>query len=148
MQHKFLVQISYEKHSQMIGSPLTSVHRLRHRSPNLMWRELKSELSRQYSSIPFNSHATQAFAHLQQGLDELLKMYLCCASEILSKIHHPSDLSQFLAEGLNHYTAVYGLNSRKLMNNAVGHWCVHWRSWKTASEISMHLMQATKSQRL
>ena len=39
----------------------------------------------QYSGIPFPSHATQAFAQLEQGLDELLDMYLHPPSEFLSK---------------------------------------------------------------
>ena len=59
--------------SKMVKSPLTSVHRVRDRSPNFSWRELKSKLSMQYSSIPFDSHTTQTFAHLQQGQDEILE---------------------------------------------------------------------------
>ena len=50
---------------KMIGSPLTSAQKLREETPYLMWKELKSGLSRQYSSIAFDCHATQAFAHLQ-----------------------------------------------------------------------------------
>ena len=69
----------------MVGPPLNSAHRLRVRSPNLTWGELKSDFSRQYSSIPFNSHATQAFAWLQQGPDELHKMYVHHASKLLLK---------------------------------------------------------------
>ena len=38
-----------------------------------MWKELKSKLSGQYSSIPFDSHVFQAYTNLQQGLDELLE---------------------------------------------------------------------------
>ena len=37
-----------------------------------------------------------------QGYDELLKMYLHCVSELLSKIHHMMDMSQIPA-GLNNY---------------------------------------------
>ena len=39
----------------------------------------------QYSSIPFHSHAIQAFAQLEQGPDELFDMYLNHASELLLK---------------------------------------------------------------
>ena len=56
----------------------------------------------------------QPFAHLQQGPDELLEMYLHHASELLWKIHCMMDTSQIQAEGINYYTMVYGLNSHKL----------------------------------
>ena len=45
--------------------------------------ELKRELSMQYATIPFDSHATQPFAQIGQGLDELLDMYLHHVSELL-----------------------------------------------------------------
>ena len=101
--------------SKMIRSPLTSAHWLREGTPNLMWKEFKCKLSKQYSSIPFDSHVTQAFAHLQQGLDELFKMYPHHASGLLSKIYHTSD--------------------NRVHNGD---------PWKTASEISMHLMHAMR----
>ena len=37
-------------------------------------------------------------------------------------------MSKITAEGLNHYTMVYGLNSRKLRKSVVGHHSVLWRS--------------------
>ena len=77
--------------------------------------DLKSELSRQYSAQPFNSHATQAFSHLQQGSNGLLEMYLHHASELLLKIHHMTEMSPIPAEDLSHYTMVCGLNS------------IHWK---------------------
>ena len=112
----------------MIWSPLTSAHRLRDELPNLMWGGSKNKLSRQYSSVPFDSHVTQSFAHLQQGLDELLKIYFHCASKLLLKIHHTSDMSNISAEGLNHNTVVYVLNSRELRASVVGHCSVEWRN--------------------
>ena len=45
----------------------------------------QKELSIQYSTIALDSHFAQAFAQLEQGLDELLDMYLHCTSELLSK---------------------------------------------------------------
>ena len=75
----------------------------------------------QYSTILFNSHVFQAFTQLEQGLDELLDMYLYHISELLSKIYHTSDMSGILA-GLNHYTVVYSLNCRRLKDSVVGHW--------------------------
>ena len=32
------------------------------------------------------------------------------------------------ADDMDHYTVVYGLNSRKLRESVVGHWSVHWGS--------------------
>ena len=98
----------------MIGSPLTSAHTLREGLPNVMWKELKRTLSRQYSSIPFNSHTSQAFAYLQQGPDELLEMYLHHECELLLKIHHTSDMSHISAASLNHYTVGYGLKFQQV----------------------------------
>ena len=37
----------------------------------------------QYLTFPFGSHAAQAFAQFEKGLDELLDMYLHCTSELL-----------------------------------------------------------------
>ena len=77
----------------MTGAPLSSANRLKARSQNLMWTELRREWSTQYSIIPPDSHATQAVTQLEQGLDQLLDMYLHCASE-LSKICPTSDMSR------------------------------------------------------
>ena len=76
----------------------------------------------QYSTIPFDSQATQVFDQLGQGPDELFDIHLHCTSEPLSQIYHTSDLSRILEEGLNHYTNVYGLNCRRLRDSVVGHW--------------------------
>ena len=71
-----------------------------------MRADLKKELSMQYSIIPSDTHATQAFIHLEKGPDELFDDL----SDLLSKIYHTSDMSRISAEGTNHYTVVYGLN--------------------------------------
>ena len=81
-----------------------SSHMLRDCLSHLTWDDLKNELLRLYSTIPFNSHTTQAFACLQQSPSELLEMHLHGASELLSKIHHMTDMSLVTVEGLNHYT--------------------------------------------
>ena len=60
--------------STMTGSLLSSAHRKKAQSPNLTWKELKRELSMQYSNIPFGSHAPQALSQLEQGPDGLLDM--------------------------------------------------------------------------
>ena len=48
-------------------------------------------------------------------------MYLHCDSQLLSKIHHTTDMSQIPVERLNHYTVAYGLNSTKLKDKVVTH---------------------------
>ena len=93
-----------------------STHKLRDHLPHLTWDDLKNELLRQYSAIPFDSYEIQASACLQQGPDELLEISLHCTSEVLSNIHHMTDMSVIIAEGLQHSTMVYGLNLNKLQD--------------------------------
>ena len=71
-------------------------------------------------------------------------MYLHCASELLSKIHHTTDMAQIPAEGLKHYTVVYDLNSKKLKDKVVPAGIL----WRTASAISVLLVLAMKGLRL
>ena len=112
----------------MVGSPLASAHRLRDHLPHITCKNLKSKLSRQYSAIPFDSHATQAFTHLQQCSDDLLEMYLYHAREFVLKIHCMTSMSEILAVGLNCYTMVFGLNSNKLKDKVVGHQIASWKT--------------------
>ena len=56
----------------------------------------------QQSIIPSDSHATQAFTHLEQSPDKLLDDYLHHVSDLLSKIYHTSDMSRILVESTNH----------------------------------------------
>ena len=55
-------------------------------------------------------------------------MYLHYASEPLSKSHHTTDMAQIPAEGLNHYTVVYGLNSNELKHKVDGHQSAYWNT--------------------
>ena len=114
--------------SKMIGSPPTSGHRLRDHLLHLMWKDLRSNILRPYSTIPFNSHATQTFSNLQQGPYELLEMYLHLASELLSKVHHMTDMTEVPVEGLKHYTIGYGLNFTKLKDRVEGHQSTYWKT--------------------
>ena len=66
------------------------------------------------------------FSHLQQCPEELLEMYLYCASELLSKMHHTADRFQISVKGLNHYTVVYGLKCRNVKDSDAGHQSMHW----------------------
>ena len=84
-------------------------------------------MSRQYSIIPSNTYAIQDFTHLEQGLDELLDDYLHSVSDLLSKIHHTSDMSWISVEDTNHYAVVYGLKCRKLKDSMAGHKSAQWK---------------------
>ena len=75
----------------------------------------------QYSVIPSDTYVTQVFTHLKHGPDELLDDYLHCASELLSKIYHTSDISSISVEGTNYYAAVFGINGRKPKDSVAGH---------------------------
>ena len=55
-------------------------------------------------------------------------MYLHCASELLSKLHHMTNTSKIPTEGLNHYTMVYGLNSSKLRDKAAAYQRTQWKT--------------------
>ena len=37
-------------------------------------------------------------------------------------------MSKILAEGLNHYTMVYGINSNMLKDKVAGHQSVYWKT--------------------
>ena len=47
--------------SKLTVSPISTANRLKAQSANIIWTELKRELSTEYSIIPSESHATQAF---------------------------------------------------------------------------------------
>ena len=114
--------------SKLTGSPLLTANRFKTRTPNLMWMELKKELSMQFSVIQLDTYATNIVTQLEQGLDELIDDYLHHVNELLSIIYHTSDMSSILAEDTNHYTVVYGLSCRKLKDNILGN---QSREWKT-----------------
>ena len=50
----------------------------------------------QYSVIPSETHATQAFTQLEQGQDEFLDDYLYYVSKFLSKLYHTLDMSSIM----------------------------------------------------
>ena len=52
--------------SKMRDSSLSWANRLKAVSANLTWTDLKRELSMWYSTIPYDSHATQAFMQLDK----------------------------------------------------------------------------------
>ena len=62
----------------------------------------------QCSIILSDTHTTQTFSHLEQGLDDLPSDYLHFTGELLFKIYHTSDVYRTSAEGTNYYALVYG----------------------------------------
>ena len=62
--------------SKMVELSFTSAQRLRDHLPCLKWNNLKNELLGLYSTIPFESHAKQTFALLQQGPNEQIVLTL------------------------------------------------------------------------
>ena len=67
--------------SKMVGSPISLAYRLKAQSPNLKWTKLKRELSMQYSAIPCDSHAIQAFSHLKQ-CPEMSSLICICTRQV------------------------------------------------------------------
>ena len=71
--------------SKMVKISTYFTHMLRDCLPHLTWKDLKSQLLRQYSTIPFQQLCHPSHCLLQQGSYELLEMYLHCASELYQK---------------------------------------------------------------
>ena len=74
-------------------------------------------------------------------LRSYLKCYLHCASEYLSKIHHTTEIFHIPAEGLNHYTMVYQLNSIKLKDKVVRLWSDNLKTIEDCS-TNIHVFSA------
>ena len=59
----------------------------------LSWTTLKQHLTANYSEIPYDTHAINAYNTLQQGADESTKAYLHRAQDIfLEHIHHTNNM--------------------------------------------------------
>ena len=77
---------------------------------------LQKELTINFSLLPYDSYASQAFTNLIliQGPEESITLYIQLAISLLTLINHKSDMLTFLASGLNHYKIITGLNLDKL----------------------------------
>ena len=82
----------------------------------LVWPTLKKHLTSNYSEIPYDTHAINAYDTLQQGNDESIEAYLHRAQDILECIHHTNDMSSITAIGMNHANILTGLKDCKLHN--------------------------------
>ena len=111
--------ILYITFSKMVGSLLTTAYRFKGPLVTHTWNDLKMNFQgsiQQYLS-------TVMPPKLLPICNKVLMSYLKCTYIVLvnvcSKIHHMTDMSQILAEGLNHYTMVWELNSNTLKEKVV-----------------------------
>ena len=78
--------------SNLQGPPLKSAHFLESKEVSsgkqLKWHSLKKHLTTNYSEIPYNTHATNAYNNLHQGSDESTSAYLHRVQDILKHVHN------------------------------------------------------------
>ena len=83
--------------SKLQGPPLQLAHFLETReyrsSKQLNWHSLKEHLTTNYSEIPYDIHAINAYDNLHQGSNESTSAFLHRAQDILEHIHNTSDMS-------------------------------------------------------
>ena len=82
----------------------------------LNWSTLKQHLTSNYSKIPYDTHAINAYDILQQGNNESIEAYLHRAQDILEHIHHTNDMSSISAIGTTHAKILTGLKDSRLCN--------------------------------
>ena len=106
--------------SKLQGALLKSANYLEAKETNagktLIWSTLKQHLTSNYSEIPHDTHAINAYDVLQQGNDELTKAYLHRAQDILEHIHHTINMTSVSAIGTNHTKILTGLKESRLCN--------------------------------
>ena len=82
----------------------------------LIWSSLKKHLTSNYSEIPCDTHAINAYDGLQQGNNKSTEACLHRAQDILECIHHTNDMSSITAIGINHAKILTGLRDSRLCN--------------------------------
>ena len=116
------MQHGYTDHCiiQTTGTPLKSAHILKSKEVSsgkqLNWHSLKKHLTTNYSEIPYDTHAINAYDNLHQGSDESTTAYLHRAQGILKCIHNTSDMTSIPAIGTNHAKILTGLRDSRLCN--------------------------------
>ena len=83
----------------------------------LSWHSLKKHLTNNYSEIPYDTHAINAYNDLHQDSDESTSVYLHRAQDILEHIHHTTDMATISAIGTNHMKILTGLKDGRLCKN-------------------------------
>ena len=106
--------------SKLQGALLKSANYLESKETNsgktLVWSSLKKHLTSNYSEIPYDTHAFNAYDSLQQGNNESTEACLHRAQDILECIHHTNDMSSITAIGMNHAKILTGLKDSRLQN--------------------------------
>ena len=75
----------------------------------LDWHSLKKHLITNYSEIPYDTHAINAYDNLHQGSSESTGVYLHRVQDIFEHIHHTSDMTSISAISTNHAKILTGL---------------------------------------
>ena len=82
----------------------------------LSWHSLKKHLTNNYSKIPYDTHAINAYDNHHQGSDESTSAYLHRVQDILKHIDHTTDMATISAIGTNHAKILTGLKDGRLCN--------------------------------
>ena len=102
--------------SKLQGPPLKSASYLESKEVSsgkqLDWHSLKKHLTSNYSEIPYDTHAINAYDSLHQGSSESTIAYLHRVQDILEHIHHTSDMSSITTISTNHAKILTGLKDR------------------------------------
>ena len=76
----------------------------------------RNNLTGNYSEIPYNTYAINAYDSLHKGSDEPTIVYLHSVQGILEHIQHTSDMSSITGLTTNHAKLLTGLKGSKLQN--------------------------------
>ena len=102
------------------GAPLKLAKYLEAKETNsgksLVCSTLKQHLTNNYSEIPYDTHAINAYDTLQQDNDESTEAYLHKMQAILECIHHTNDMTSISAIGTNHTKILTSLRDGRLHN--------------------------------
>ena len=118
--------------SKLQGPPIKLAHFLESKEvgsgKQLNWHSLKKHPTTNYSEIPYNTHAINAYANLHQGSDESTSTCLHRAQDILECIHHTSDMTSISAISTNHAKILTGLRDSRLCNKLAESKAKKWTS--------------------
>ena len=106
--------------SKQQGPPLKLAHFLKSKETSsgmqLDWHSLNKHLTTNYSEIPYDMHAINAYDNLHQGGNESTSAHLHRAQDIVENIHNTSDMTSIPAISTNHAKTLTGLRDSRLYN--------------------------------
>ena len=118
------------------GPPLKSAHFLESKEvgsgKQLTWYSLKKHLTTNYSEIPYDNHAINAYDKLHQGSNESNSAYLQRVQDILKHIHKTSDMTSIPAIGTNRAKILIGLKDSRLCSKLAES---KTKKWTTMSQV-------------